>query len=97
MLSVYIIIEVIRVDDCSMHCYIGNMYVQVSVRCPVVTMYFYARQEYSLKNLSQSCSVSSFDDTEVTPTGRIFRRDDSEDPNIISCPSSSFVLQEIVK
>ena len=40
MLGVYIIIEVIPVDDCSMHCYIGNMYMQVSVRCPVVTMYF---------------------------------------------------------
>ena len=42
-------------------------------------------------------AVSSFHNTEVTPTGRIFHRDDSEDPNIISCPSSSFVLQEIVK
>ena len=62
-----------------------------------VSMYFWARQEYSLKNLGQCCSVSSFHDTEVTPTGRIFRRDDSENPNIISCPSSSFVLQEIVK
>ena len=28
-------------------------------------------RSYSLKNLSQSCSVSSFHDTELTPTGRI--------------------------